>query len=391
MKLIVIFVLLLAVTIAGKFFLNAPMAHIQFAAEPIVRNAFGFWNITNSMLAAWLAMFVLIVLGLAATRKMQIVPRGLQNLMEAVMGWLLGLVESIAGPVKGRKFFPLIATIFLFILFANWMALIPVFGMIGKVETAEEFVAHHMEAAAKELNAALPAGAEHYAEHYEAGHPPPHAVSEHVLHDSGNTKLVIFDGAGEGLKTIPVGYKKVKEIKLSEYWDFEHWEPRHGTVDSGGNPVNLDGKTVGLLVPYLRSMNTDLMNPLAFGIIAMVMIEFWGIQANGLLGYGSRFINFKGGPIGFFVGILETISEFARLISFTFRLLGNMFAGEVVLFAFIFLTPLLVVIVPLGLETFVGFIQAVIFAALTLLMATLATESHEGHKEEHEGAAAAHH
>ena len=73
------------------------------------------------------------------------------------------------------------------------------------------------------------------------------------------------------------------------------------------------------------------------------------------------------GVIDAFVGILELISELVRLVSFTFRLFGNMFAGEVVILMFTFLTPLAVTVVFYGLELFVGAIQAFIFAILTLV------------------------
>lgn len=316
------------------------------------------------------------------------VPKGLQNFTEAVISWLLGIVEGIAGAKKSRVFFPLVATIFFFILVANWLSLLPVFGSIGQVETAEEIVDHHAEAAAKA----------HGFEWQPGPQRPPALVREEVRREVGSQKMVIFSG-GDGVKTIPLGFNffglvkmgdYVKEIGLAEYWDFDKWEARTGVVRSGKTDVDVTGKTVGLLVPYLRSMNTDLMNPLAFAIISVVMVEYWGFKYNGFAGYGSRFLNFTGGPMGFIVGILETISEVARLISFTARLLGNMFAGEVVLFAFIFLAPFLVVLVPMLLETFVGFIQAVVFAALTLLFATLATESHEGHEEKHQNATAGH-
>jgi F-type H+-transporting ATPase subunit a len=340
-------------------------------------------------------MAVLIILALLATRGMTMVPRGrLQNLAEGVVGWLLGLCESVAGHRNGRKFFPLIATIFLFILVANWTALLPFFGTVGRVETAEEYIAHHTEELVHEMNAELPPGAAPHPDHYDEKHPPSHEVAEHIQAHVGDKKFAIFNGdEGSGLRAIPPGYNVVKEITAAEYWDFEHWAPRHGTVESDGKQVNLDGKTVGILVPFFRSMNTDINNPLAFAFIAMVMIETWGVQANGFFSYLSRFLTFKGGPIGFIVGILETVGEASRLVSFTFRLLGNMFAGEVLLLSFLFLLPVMTLIgvLPFILETFVGLVQAVVFAALTLVFATLASESHE-HKEDHEhtGATAGH-
>ena len=98
----------------------------------------------------------------------------------------------------------------------------------------------------------------------------------------------------------------------------------------------------------------------------------------GAFGHAGKFINFREGPIGFFVGILELISEIARVISFTFRLFGNIFAGEVLLMAMGFLLPLIGIIPFLGLELFVGLIQAFIFAMLTLVFASMASVSHGG-------------
>ena len=371
-------------TVVGRLFLNAPIAHIQFAAETVGSDIFGRWNITNSIIAAWLAMGVLALLAFLATRKMQVVPGRMQNLAEASVGWVLGLAEDIGGKVNGRKFFPLVATLFFFIIIANWSSLIPVFGTIGKVESAEELLEHGLEDIVDELNGELPTGAPHYKHHYKHGEPPPDAVASKLRSKIGDDRLAIFDG-DSGLRLLPVGFGKVKEIRMEEYWDFEHWEARTGTVVSGEKEVNIDGKTVGILLPFLRSMNTDLMNPLALAIISMFMVQYWGIRANGFSGYMSRFINFKGGPIGFAVGLLEGISEIARLISFSFRLLGNMFAGEVLIFAFLFLLPVMagVLIMPFLLEVFVGFIQAVIFAALTLIFASLAVESHGGEGASH--------
>jgi F-type H+-transporting ATPase subunit a len=109
-------------------------------------------------------------------------------------------------------------------------------------------------------------------------------------------------------------------------------------------------------------------------------VEFWGISTLGFFKYGKKFLNFKG-PIDFFVGILELISELVRLVSFTFRLFGNMFAGEVVILMFTFLTPLILTLPFYGLELFVGVVQAFIFASLTLVFAVMATQSHDGHEE----------
>jgi len=141
------------------------------------------------------------------------------------------------------------------------------------------------------------------------------------------------------------------------------------------------GKRAGHLIPFLRSANTDVNMTLAMAIVAMIMVHYWGFSILGAFGHAGKFINFREGPIGFFVGILELISEIARVISFTFRLFGNIFAGEVLLMAMGFLLPLIGIIPFLGLELFVGLIQAFIFAMLTLVFASMASVSHGG--EEH--------
>ena len=156
-------------------------------------------------------------------------------------------------------------------------------------------------------------------------------------------------------------------------------------------------KGVGEIFPLFRAIATDLNLTLAIALWAFVFVQFWGVQS---LGLGSNLGKFIGvgkaavvsGPIGVFVGLLEFISELARIISFTFRLFGNIFAGEIVLFMAAFLVPFLAATVFYGLEVFVGFIQAFVFAMLTLVFAVTAV-SHGGHEpdEEEAGESAAGH
>ena len=411
-KFLLVVVVALVLTILGRLFLNSPVAHIQLAAETVFPDTFGGkWDITNSIIAAWAAMGLLIIMALLAIRKQSMVPKGWYNFVEATIGGILGMVESIAGKKNGRMFFPLIATIFIFIVVANWMALTPVFATIGKVETAEYILMHEVEEAISEVldrpisesNLLFVEAYEHDVEAFLEspaykvwleGDPetsnlfpePPEIVKRTLLRQAGDNRLVIFDG-DSGTRMIPVGYKKVKEIRLAEYWNFDEWQRRTGDVDSDGNTVNIDGKTVGRLLPYLRSMNTDIMNPLALALIAMTMVTVWGMRANGFFNYMSRFINFKEGPLGFALGILEIVGEFAKVISFTFRLLGNMFAGEILILSILFLLPIMagVFVFPFLLEVFVGVIQGVVFAALTLVFAVLAVTPHGKHEEHSEG------
>ncbi len=131
---------------------------------------------------------------------------------------------------------------------------------------------------------------------------------------------------------------------------------------------NHEGETV----PLLRAMNTDLNVPLALAIIAFLTIEVTGITVLGFWKYLGKFINFHQFPIGLFVGILELLSETIRLISFSFRLFGNIFAGSVLVMIITFLAPYVVPAPFMLFEVFVGLIQAAVFALLTLFFIKLA-------------------
>ncbi len=135
-------------------------------------------------------------------------------------------------------------------------------------------------------------------------------------------------------------------------------------------------------VPLLRSPASDLNFTLALALIAVTFVNIFGSAALGLKGRASVFFNFKG-PIDFFVGILELVSEFAKIVSFSFRLFGNVFAGEVLLAIMAFLVPYLVPLPFMFLEIFVGFIQAFIFGMLTLVFVAMAVSHGEGEPEEH--------
>ena len=129
-------------------------------------------------------------------------------------------------------------------------------------------------------------------------------------------------------------------------------------------------------VPLLRSPASDLNFTLALALIAVTMVNIFAVSVIGLRDRISVFFNFSS-PIKFFVGILELLSEFAKIISFTFRLFGNVFAGEVLLAIMALLVPYLVPLPFMFLEVFVGFIQAFIFGMLTLVFVALAITPHE--------------
>lgn len=157
------------------------------------------------------------------------------------------------------------------------------------------------------------------------------------------------------------------------------------------DPSSEDAKRVPWVVlPLVRVASTDLNMTLTIAIISVVMTQYIGFKALGI-GYLTKFFNFSTlfksplGGIDVAVGLLELIGDFAKILSFSFRLLGAMFAGAILLFVMSFLVPIL----PWPffiLEFFVGAIQALVFALLTAIFMNLATISHhhdDDHADEH--------
>ena len=142
------------------------------------------------------------------------------------------------------------------------------------------------------------------------------------------------------------------------------------------------------LVPFVRVASTDLNFTVALALISVLMTQVMGVRALGAT-YFTKFINVGGifsrpvfGVIDFGVGLLELVSEFSKLLSFSFRLFGNIFAGSVLLFVIGTLIPVFFQSLFLGLEFFVGLIQAVVFGMLTMVFMAQATQGHGGHHEE---------
>ena len=127
--------------------------------------------------------------------------------------------------------------------------------------------------------------------------------------------------------------------------------------------------------PILRAGTTDLNTTIALALISVIYTQFLGITHLGFGDYSKKFIDFSS-PIAFFVGILEIISEFSKLISFSFRLFGNIFAGEVLITVLAFLVPVLLSFPFLLFEVFVGIIQAFVFSMLSAVLFKLAITKH---------------
>ncbi len=251
------------------------------------------FGVTNTLIATWVTVVFLVLIAFLVARKPKLIPGRVQSIIESLLGYVYDLCVSTAGEKDGRKFFPLVATIFLFVLFNALLALIPGFGTL-------------------------------------------------LFH------------SGEG---------------------------------------NLE---------VLRAANTDFNTPLALALITFFTVEFMGFKRLGF-GYVKKFITwgdfgravgkiFKGkfdvmallsGFIMGIVGILEFVSEVIRIISLTFRLFGNMLAGEIVLLVIAYVVPYFVPLVFYGLESFFAVIQALIFAALTIVYISLSVTGHEAAAEHH--------
>lgn len=266
---------------------------ISLAAEKLFQ--IGGYPITNSLLTAWLVMIFLIVMAVVVNKRIKDIPSGAANFFEMVIEGLFNLFDSVTQDRKlTKRFFPIVATIFLFVIVSNWSEILPGIGSIG--------LKHEKVVAEEHVSLAVPAA----------------RASESVT--------------GEQKETV--------------------------------------------IIPIFRAPSSDLNFTLGLAVISVVSIQIFGILGIGFFKYIKKFINFRG-PVNFFVGILEGISEFAKLISFSLRLFGNIFAGEVLLMVIAFLIPIIVPLPFYFLEIFVGFVQALIFSMLTLVFMTMAVKVSE--------------
>jgi F-type H+-transporting ATPase subunit a len=345
----------LLLVLVGFLFLRSPKPIIELKAETVL--SIGPFNVTNTYITSWIVIIFIALFAYAATRRMALVPSGIQNLFEAILEALRNLVIGTAGEKHGRRFFPVVAAIFLYVAICNWFGLLPLFATVGKVEeiTPQAEVFHEKGIVIEQkagLNVIMPA-----ADDVE--------LPKTVTLPDGQVKDVNADSSAE-----------VKQLAIDE------------AKDEAG--VSEDAK-IGVLIPFFRSVNTDINNPLALAIWSAIFVEFWGITTYGFFRYGSKFFNFgrllRGkvfdGFIDVFVGILEFVAEAARLVSFTFRLFGNILAGEILFLVVIFLLPLVTLQVVYFLELFVGAIQAFIFAMLTLVFGIIAVSAPHGEAEGH--------
>jgi F-type H+-transporting ATPase subunit a len=149
--------------------------------------------------------------------------------------------------------------------------------------------------------------------------------------------------------------------------------------------VLLTGQYSSCFTPWLRPPSTDLNLTVVLSILTVVLTQIYGFRILGWRVQISRYLTLKEGPIGLVVGVLEFFLELLRVLSLSFRLFGNLFAGDVLLLVISFLLPVVGALPFYFLELFVGFIQAFVFAFLTLIFLTLGTtvHGHEDHEETH--------
>jgi F-type H+-transporting ATPase subunit a len=144
-----------------------------------------------------------------------------------------------------------------------------------------------------------------------------------------------------------------------------------GLIPGNGAIGIKEGKN---LVPFFRNATSDLNMTLALTLISLFATHFFAIRTVGIKEYLGRYFSLN--PINLFVGILEILSEFTKLISLSFRLFGNIFAGEILLatlgsiFAFVLPIPFI------ALEILVGLVQAMVFSMLTMVFMTILMTPH---------------
>lgn len=306
-----------------KLFLTVEV-HISFQPE-VLFNLFS-QGITNSLYTALFVLIPTIVLiAVLSGRLDALKPSKFELFLEMFLGGLFGLVESIMGEKNALKYFSFLLTFFIFILVSNWFPLLPGISSIGLVGEEE----HNEE------------------------------TSVEYVTSSSVTEVVSADGG----------------VVMSETATIEEEvEPTFGCLLKGKCYLTTSGITTGSFKHMFRAPTADLSAGMALALISVIVTNIIGFKTN-KLAYLSKYINFNG-PINFVVGILELISEVGKIVSFSFRLFGNIFAGEVLLVVITAISFGVATLPFLGLELFVGVIQALVFFMLTAVFINLAIEHH---------------
>lgn len=279
----------------------------------------GGFPVTNTLLATWVTILILVAVFFFATRNKSLTPTRFQSAIEMLVDYMRGLTINVAGEKLGRRFFPLVATFFIFIMFANLLDVLPGVDTIGWINQS--------------------------------------GVNS-VASNAANCQPFL-------------GF-------------LPNCQPVAGFL--------LFGNISNQLVPWFRPATSDLNLTFAMALVSVITCQVFGFATLGAGTHLNKYFNVKAlaklsfqGFIEFFVGIVELISEISRILSFAFRLFGNIFAGGAVLTVFAFILPFVSGVIFIPLELFVAVVQALVFALLTLVFLQIATSSHETDDEaEHE-------
>ena len=319
MRALLIVLAVVVVVAVGFVIFPSDMAAISVAAEPIGLGP----HVTNALLTSFVLSAALVIFSFVLGRRLQERPGGLQNVVESVIEGLDNLVKDAAPARWAERFFPIVATIFLYLIVVNMFSLLtPFLGAIGPAHSTSE--------------GGIAPDAERF----------------------GIPRMVLIGGEFKDLEPL------------------HHPGQHDDTAASGDDHV--------LIVPFLRAPSSDLNMTLALALITVILTQWFGLRSHGAR-YLSTFLplgglrrkGFATWAVELFVGVLEGISELARIGSFSFRLFGNVFAGEVVLIVISSLVPLGLVVVFFGLEIFVGLIQAIVFFLLALVFFSIAAGERE--------------
>lgn len=310
----------------------------------------GLTNTFVATLVTYALLLLLVVRVRARSRTADEVPTGLYNFFEFVIEGSYNFVRGIAG-AKARDFYPYFMTFLLVILVANWLELVPGVDSIGIWENLPHY---HAGQEAEAIAAAEGLSA---------------AEQEELVHEIE----VELDAANTGDLRVPANSPVGLLVRADG-----NVEGNSGFLGLSEDPEGADWT----IVPFLRAPATDLNFTLALALVSMVMVQYFGFRYLGA-SYVKRFFTLPineiaRNPIRALdpaVGILEFVSEVSKVLSFSFRLLGNIFAGQVLLFVMAFLLPVANMAFFL-LELFIGLIQAIVFAMLTLMFMASATEQH---------------
>jgi F-type H+-transporting ATPase subunit a len=382
MRLAIVAILVIALILVGFFFAGGASPAIIVAPETVFH--WGPLDVTNTMFTSWFIVAFLIIIAFIAGRGVSVVPSGFSGAVEAAVVAFYDIVVGIAGEENGRRFFPLVATIFFFILVSNYSGLLPINNVIGRTEPAvgdKQAVLQQTDIPLIGTVAYIPLNPDQV--DVGAGEEPYQIID-------GERLPLEEHGAGEGEHADEGEEHSDEEAGLAPAGSATALvSTAPGGHAEASSPAAEEGKVEefsGIIAPYFRSVMTDANAPLAIALFSFVFVEYWGLSVLGV-SYLGKFFAFgalRKGPMGVidvFVGLLEFISELSRIISFTFRLFGNIFAGEVLLLMMTFLVPFVLADIFYALELFVGLIQAFVFAMLTLVFAVSAVSHHGGDHE----------